>query len=158
MGQVTRTWQGLTGQRILTNTQIKLLPTTGSPLTIVPAPGVGRVIVPIAIELSLSPWVADYVVDAGATIVVKIGAIDIRAGLAGGNVFEPDNLLKLGEASYLFGVPFATNVQPSFKLADYANLPLTVTFTNAAAGPFTGGDATNLLTVLAYYNVFRAGV
>lgn len=160
MSAITRTMQGLTQQVQKNHTQIKALPTSGV-FTVIPAPGAGRVIFPIGFVASLSPWAADYTnINGGATFVMKIGTLDLKAFFAGAAV-SVSGLLAQGQASYIPGIGYdggfyGTAHSADIKLADYANLPLTCTIANAAAGNFTGGDAANVLTILAYYNIYKA--
>lgn len=161
--QVTRTNVGLTERTVLTNAQIKALPTTFIP--IVPAPGAGRVIIPIQATFQLI-WVADYTnIDANAALIVGIPGVIVLLVPAfenpGGVV---SLLLANGAPSMGFsGIQSVIDATPNLTMqagmlpASCENVPIELILANAASGNLTGGDPGNSLIVTTFYNVVELG-
>lgn len=125
---------------------IKALPTTTPQLV----PGVlGKVILPMWVSYILTPWVADYTNIDGASKF----AVNVAGNPYTNPVFGAGAILAQGAATVIW-----TDVGREF---DYTPLPfaslvneaLLLTVTNAAAGDFTGGDATQVLTVQVLYEL-----
>lgn len=147
MGEVTRTNFGIGSVTQLTNAQILALPTT--PITLVEAIP-GAIIVPHMIGFLLSPWVADYTnIDGAANLDININSVFTPA------TFVPGAILAQGAATVIwcnYGREYDFLPNP---IADLMNFPLVLSADNAAAGNFTGGNATQILTVQAFYEVLR---
>jgi hypothetical protein len=145
MGQVTRTNFGITKVIQFTNAQIKALPGTTPTLV---AAITGKVILPHIISYILSPWVADYTnIDVAANVGVNINSAYTPPTLTGAGMFAQ------GHANILW-----TNVGRDYdytpvNLATVLSQPLVLVVTNGAAGDFTGGDATTILTIRVFYEV-----
>jgi hypothetical protein len=149
--------QPLWVQTVLTNAQIKALPTTA--VEILPAPGVGKCVFPLFAMLHMH-WAADYTnIDASAEMLIKNGnqallsswsqtvASAVSSLLAGGG---PDGtwawavLIGNIASSVTFGASGPYD-------SDIANLPLLISATNGGAGDFTGGNVANELEVTVQY-------
>jgi hypothetical protein len=147
MGNITRTNFGISKITRFTNAQILALPTTTPTLV---AAITGRIIMPWMVSYTLHPWVADYTnIDGGSKIGVNIGAVFTNPA------FVASALLAQGKATVIW-----TEVGREFDYLPYdynalLSLPLKLTVTNAAAGNFTGGNATQVLTVQVFYNVLN---
>ena len=162
--QVTRTRQGLTSRTVLTNAQVKALPTT--PVQLIPPQGTDRAIVAIIGTLELV-WVADY---------TNLDA-DSRLFFESSNFFS--QLIPAFEthgsgmsAIFAAGIP-TYSVAPAYTNQDGAknliqnsgyalnqvsNLGMILYIDNQAAGNLTGGDPGNSLIVTVFYNVVKLGV
>jgi hypothetical protein len=145
MGQLNRTVFGCVTKVQFTNTQIKALPGTTPTLV---AGLSGRVIIPHIVAFTLAPWVADYTnIDVTSNIGVNINSVFTPPTLTGAG------LLAQGEANFIWG---EYSREYDFTPSSYDALlgkPLVLVVTNGAAGPFTGGNATTVLTVTTYYDV-----
>lgn len=143
----------------LTDAQIKALPTTG--VTIVAAPGSGKIIVPVVATL-LFTRTADYT-NIQATAVIKIQNTDGNKGiaplnesfglvsglLAGGS----SNFTSIGPYGFV-DVDNTENLSGTIAIpSEFENLGYQIKATNAAGGDFTGGNAANTLAVTLYYVV-----
>lgn len=161
----------------LTNAQIKALPTT--PVEIVPAPGVGRMVIPIVAVLSCDARAASYTnfhttteVNAApflssiylawdaannfndATGPAIVGYSDSSGGLLKS---QKVNVVILNGVSggLLFVHPDAqADVGGALDASTgYDNASLSVVGQNTALGDFTGGDPANTLTATVLYAV-----
>lgn len=129
--------------KVLTNAQIKALPTT--PIEIIPAPGAGKIIVPISAFLHLKTTVA-Y-----ASFDVLLSFSLIR-GTAGSPLFVhtfADDLLD--STANTNGNMLEVTVNDAD--ADVVNKALNLKVDNGSTGDFTGGDAANFLSVSVLYYI-----
>lgn len=139
---------------VLTHSQIAALPTV--PVEIVPAPGVGR-----AIELvqayAVSNW---YPIDQYSnishegflTFALWYGDKEYQAS-DWGNISPFGNNINKPMWRFLPWLAVASDSTRALRLsANYIdNLPLLLRVTNGANGNFTGGHASNTLTVTVFY-------
>lgn len=149
MGLITRTNFGCSKIVTFNNAAIKALADT--PVTLIAAIP-GAIILPHIISYALTPWVADYTnIDAASNVDPNINGVFTPPTLTGAG------LLAQGHANFIWsevgrdwdGTPYA--------YADLLGQPLTLEISNNAAGPFTGGDASTVLTVQVFYDVVRVG-
>lgn len=120
---------------ILTHAQILELDDT--PVTIVPAAGANKVIVPLS-----AVAVSDFAEAYADPVALKLAYADndIDEDFAGTNLFVAGSVIATwAPAPQIIGNPTANNVD------------LTVRFTSTAP---TGGHADNTLTVTVYYQIF----
>lgn len=136
----------------LTDGQIKALPTTS--VTIIPAPGANKVILPIAAFYWLT-WHADY-----ATIDAAVSfALGNIAGSLQESLGQVSGLLASGESAGAVvgpGLQVGSNRVMGLSgmlTSDIVNQPLILSALNNTSGNFTGGDASNVLTVTVLYAV-----
>jgi hypothetical protein len=145
MGRITRTNFGITKIVQFTNAQIKALP--GTTPTLVAAIA-GKVILPHIISYILSPWVADYTnIDGAANVGVNINGAYTPPTLTGAG------LLAQGHANIIWQNTGRDYDYSPVNLATVISQPLVLVVTNAAAGPFTGGDPSTILTIRIFYEV-----
>jgi len=159
--------QTVTESFVLTDAQVKALPTTS--FTLVPAQGANTIILPLISILRLN-WVASYT-NISANAQLKLGLNDnSAASLASLN--EPDTtfakvskLLANGESTTAILTPkqrtgAAANgvdiTRGTTGIADSEalNVALTLSIDNDGSGDLTGGDAGNSLGVYLQYVVF----
>jgi hypothetical protein len=144
----------------LSDAEIKALPTT--PIQLIPAPGAGKVIVPINAFVSITPWVANYTnINANAQLYMADPAenFNITTVLKQSNGNGVGNTLAWGEASVglinqkqiVSGVTLVSN--SGWNLADGENQPLMLFAANGGSGNFTGGDPGNVLKVTVSYMI-----
>jgi hypothetical protein len=148
-GDVNYIWQATV---LLTDAQIKALPTT--PVTLAAAPGANRLIRPLE-----STWIADT----SAGVYTNLSAnISLRydVGTLTAAVFDENyhgalsgaflSVISLGPLSYVNNSAVIGNLEGGLALG--LNGALTLYATNTA-GNFTGGHASNTLRVTAPYLV-----
>jgi hypothetical protein len=143
-------------QTILTDAEIKALPTT--PIVLVPAPGVGKAIhAPVVSGFGSCilrfSRTADYTnLDTSAKPTFKIGVGDNGDTEYGSN---GDMALLITTGGWvltnydLFGLQSG----PLLNLADWENQPLYFSLYNAALGNLTGGHVDNSLSVTVTYSI-----
>ena len=151
---------------VLTDEQIKELPTT--PVEIVPAPGAGKIILPLYGVARLQ-WVSDYDnIHEAAQLRFVVGtagdalfpfrqdnASDVSGLLAGGG---PDGSIGWSPTRFSGKVPVAPGPvlgsgTAQFYDSDLVNFPLVFQADNGASGNFTGGNADNSLKVTVLYTI-----
>lgn len=144
-----------------TDAQIKQCPVT--PLTVAPAPGAGRMLLPVSAVMALDNRGGAYEdCDALEAGISSAGYNRLRTWIyseSAQGAFADDSAVHLlGN----FVGPFAGATAPAAWFADSAetvNLPLTVAMFNdaganpAGTDPLTGGDAANTLTVSVIFAV-----
>lgn len=131
---------------VLSDTQIKSLPNT--PVEIVPAPGNGKMIMPVGVVMS-SHQVAAY---------ENVSASNYTAFtfmLSGFGVYGVKNIysfLTFGADCVLPGSPInlVSVTAGTDSLSEFDNRPLTLALDNEY-GNLTGGDPANTLTITVYY-------
>lgn len=130
---------------ILTDAQIKALPS--APITLVPAPGVGKIIYYLN-----GAWRLDNV--AGAyTNVNSLGvALQVDTITAGDAAQIETYLANEDTSPYIFSANSTNAIWEAVLQSDLENKPLILTVTNGApGGDFTGGNAANTLSITIYY-------
>lgn len=137
----------------LTDAQIKALPTTA--VEIVAAPGANLILVPQMVSFVLDCTAGVYT-NVNAAVTGGVGMNTSYSNVLNG--IEPSALEgALGDNSEAWLFYQRTGAQLDFDkvtwigVADFANKPLVVVFSNAAAGNFTGGNAANSMTVSVTY-------
>lgn len=147
----------------LTNAQIKALPTT--PVVVVPAPGAGKMILPVARAINKPTFAAPYTnQSAPNTQPYAVLTWGDEVGYASAWMPDDDDP-SLGQFSKLFDAAPQVFVLDSYSdtaatwgLVSQAqsfnaeNLPVKL-FVSNAAGDFTGGHADNVLVVTVVYCV-----
>lgn len=144
-----------------TDAQIKQCPVT--PLTVAPAPGAGRVLLPVSAMMALDNRGGAYTDCDELSMLLSSAGYNRRrtwdySESAQGAFADDSAVHLLGN----FVGPFAGVPDPAAWFADYSeavNLPLTVAMYNdaganpAGTDPLTGGNAANTLTVSAIFAV-----
>lgn len=136
----------LTATVTLTNAQILALPTT--PVTVVPAPGVGKLIQPVSVSMVMRKSVVYDDVNVAADIWLQyVGGAIATAGPGttdGHLVFDTDTDAQRVEQ--------VVNTAAQGALEDYENVAIEVAAANDSVD-FTAGDLANSLTVSVIYHV-----
>jgi hypothetical protein len=144
----------------LTNAQIKALPTT--PVSIVAAPGSGKIILVIAALLVADTSGGAYTnIDAGSELALSPDAsftshlltTPLLPGLGTLLTQATTAVATMGIAldKSATGQPTVLGWSQGDPTTLFANLPVLLLADNIAAGNFTGGNAANTLTVTAFY-------
>jgi hypothetical protein len=132
---------------LLIDAEIKTLMTTG--VTVVPAPGVGRVIVVEAVFMLIRKTAVYTNVNAAADVWLEYtggGILTVGPGTTNGHlVFDTDTTPQVVEQT--------VNIAAEGALTNYENLPIQIKAANAAAGAFTAGDINNRLGVAVLYKI-----
>ena len=143
---------------VLSNAQVIALPTT--PVTVLPAPGAKRVIIPIFATLHLANWVADYGdIDVGATVNLTLAGVSVFSPVDNAVASEVGNLLAGGgpDGTFTFMGPTqrasgaTTNAIGGFYESDIVNKPLTISMSNGQV--LSGGNAAQSLIVTVLYYI-----
>lgn len=131
--------------KVLTDAQIKALPTTA--IEIIPAPGANRVIQPIRITGKVDATAGAYVL-AGHTI---LGVIPHGSDFSGQNFWVEDFAMgNLDSASQItLWSPFVADRVVDMAAFKEKALDLFMD----GGGSLTGGNAANTLTVIVFYSV-----
>lgn len=137
---------------VLTDAQIKALPSTGAEL--IAAQGAGKIIMPLNVIVILDAQNGTYTnVDSAAALYLAY------ANLSGSDLwYLPETHLginwALGDG---YGYPLQTWTLPTTPngyyvyTADLDNQPLVLAAKNNGLGDFTDGDPSNTMTVIVYY-------
>ena len=145
----------------LTDAQIKALPST--PVVVVPAPGMNRVLLAPVTQGSMQivlylDWYGDYTnIDATATWECAVGPFGPYARYGAGNKLA--SFLGWGAGGQANAVWLLSKNDSTVdgaalnNLSDVQNQPITLGMVNAALGNLTGGHAANTLTVSVLYSV-----
>jgi hypothetical protein len=142
----------------LSNAQIKALQST--PVTLIAAPGAGKIIVPISVILSLE-WTADYGnIDANADISVlpEGGDGNLVCAISESVNANVSGLLQ-GSESRIASLCPPANLQMGenyglvYTAAWLENQALVIKANNGIAGNFNGGDPANILKVTVLYDI-----
>lgn len=147
----------LTRTVTLTDAQIKTLPTR---VAIIPAPGAGKVLLPLSTALYFD-WTANYTNIAG-TAKLRLeydSQTDASCRLDQATWSAVTGLLSSSEDTVAFlpalveGEAGGSNTGPWNLAADLVNQGLVIYLFNAGAGALTGGNAANTLKVTVLYTV-----
>ena len=144
----------LVAEKILTDAQIKALPTTE--VEILPAPGVNRVIIPLYAVASIT-WTANYTnINANSTLHLKINTFYPFAYLDEANGGGVTGFLAQSADSIMFSSPISRQesgriMAEDLPTSEVMNQPLGIRANNAGSGDFTGGNASNIMKVTVYY-------
>lgn len=147
---------------VLTDAQVKALPTT--PFKLVVAPGAGYRIVPFLVDFYVELTGAYTNVNAAAYAYVALGADDWSSYIAndaGVALTDLTALLNTNAKSSLQLLRFTNDVAEAagwgnvaaVSPAGYENVELNFVVNNAAAGNFTGGNAANKFHITTYYTI-----
>jgi hypothetical protein len=140
---------------IVTDAQIKALPTT--PIVLIPDPGVGKIILVLFAFLHWSP--SDYVpytnIDPTAQIfsgVLMPVFSEVDEGAVSGMLATSGLGNAVMVAEQTLTVAPGRLTRPNFDWGDGdIDGPFQLTAQNGSAGPFTGGDPTNVLSITVFY-------
>jgi hypothetical protein len=150
---------------VLTNNQIKALPTTS--IELVPAAGAGQVIIPLQLYIApnISVAYSNINSDAYCSFLQNTRRLledipnDSGNGLAYVNdLLGENNNLWVVHAALGYPIAALNNNWASFvtsinNVAAFANQPLQMVISNSDSGDFTGGDASNTIKVIVNYTV-----
>lgn len=148
-------------KRILTDDQIKALPTT--PIDVVPILGANKVIIPLMVSLQLT-WVANYTnIDPNSSIRITPsgtpggGGALLVTGIENPS-FAVSGALAAGYSTFQLMMPdfgvdalSTSSMIPGFGLTEVNSLGLKLWMNNQASGNLTGGDPGNKLIVNTFY-------
>ncbi len=133
-----------------TDAQIKALPTT--PVSAVPTPGVGKILVPLSVTWLANFQVAYTNVDPTAALHI-VFAGDTASRFGPGYFLAEDSLWRHGDVGYLkrgrLGEQASSDL--GLALAGFDDTALNAKMVNAALGNLTGGHANNTLTAVTRY-------
>jgi hypothetical protein len=144
---------------ILTDAQIKALPTTG--ISVVPAPGANKLIVPIS-AFVLAKFGSPYTVQANSSFVLMIGGNYVSS------LLDCSALLSSSDDDTQYGASFiipwawyggsgmwATKVytQADGTIASRENQPLILKDQEWGVEDYTGGDPANTMEVTVFYSI-----
>lgn len=139
---------------VLTNAQIKALPTT--PITVVPAPGSGLVLIPVACSVEARFQNGAYTnIDDSPRLQLKLDTSS-RVEVSG-YFFPAASRWTARQFGSISRGDMATQAQKRLALDNdaYANKSLKLSMVNAALGALTGGHANNTLTVIIWYYIVQ---
>ena len=143
----TNTTGSSVGNALLIDAEIKTLMTTG--ITVIPAPGVGKVIVVETVFMLIRKTAVYTNVNAAADVWLEYtggGILTVGPDTTSGHlVFDADTTPQVVEQ--------VVNIATEGALTNYENLPIQVKAANAAAGSFTGGDINNRLGIAVLYKI-----
>lgn len=158
LGSANYVWQQMV---LLSDAQIKALPTTG--VQIIPAPGVGRYVLPVLCALRLDNSAGVYTANAAASWVLVQGPTINAGGAYVSNLLPVQSALQAvsgGPFHATLSLPYS---QPGAGDFEGANInPLNGDLTNTAVGikddwggiaDYTDGHASNTLRVTSVYYV-----
>lgn len=144
----------------LTDAQVKALSTT--PITLIAAPGAGKMIVPIAVVMNLKSWVADYTnINVSSILRILYAAGTVEPIVIGSNAtsLSVTNLLGFsGNRPSIYGIRsnvVSSTLRPvsSFAQAEPINTALQMSINNQGSGDLTGGNAAQSLIVTVLYEI-----
>ena len=147
----------------LTDAQIKALPTTG--VEVVPAPGAGQAIMPLFAVLVLDTS-ANYYDNIDAAASLQVGADRMNSLLessGAGSAGSVSGFLQAGAPYYAILLPaqrtMAVAASPSGGMVGFSGSSddiqdaIMVIASNGAAGNFTQGHASNVMSITVHYTV-----
>lgn len=144
------TTQPLTVTAVLSNDEIAALAhPTG--VEIIPAPGEGKVLWPIAILMVVSKTAVYTNVDPTADIWLEYTG----GGIVSAGPGTTDGHLVFDDGTDPIIVEQTINIAASGVLTDYENLPIQVIASNGALSDLADGDITNTLSVSVVYHVIE---
>jgi hypothetical protein len=141
---------------ILTDDEIKALPTTA--VELVPAPGAGKAIIcPMIYNAGVCMFITNLAVGytnitSGSRIRFIIGGgAEIDSEFGGGSNFS--NLLVPGGTMWAIASDYYQSSRQSNTLTELENKALSVVISQNTDGNFTGGDPTNTIEITISYSI-----
>jgi hypothetical protein len=139
----------------LTDAQIKALSSTA--VTVVPAPGAGKILVLLATFLALDTTAGAYGNLSGATCKLYLNYLNAGGEQASQPADENSDLfLGVAAVSYAQLLPTGANNAWATIMNDLVDKAVEIGLDNAGAGALTGGNAANTMKVTVVFVILDA--